>query len=218
MLPNIQSKQFHQLLLLVLWSAPWWWQDGEPIIHHWKGLWWGTLHWWPRSSACRDLRYVMKFCLSSWTWSWYMSMNNHAGVAIRVATFSWLLFRSALALAMAFVYLHLVCSGYPSLSIFSGSASSSAYSAALMLLKTLFIAGSHILNHPGVLEVASSIPNMFSISRNTWSLYKLQITSDSFTLNLFDFHEQPLIIRQLLESHVVSSWQCDQNCKTWHAC
>jgi hypothetical protein len=82
-----------------------------------------------------------------------------------------------------------------------------------MLLKTLFIAGSRILNHPGVLEVASSIPNMFAISRNTRSLYKLQITSDRFTLNLFDFREQPLIIRQLLESHVVSSWQCDQNCK-----
>ena len=111
----------------------------------------------------------------------------------------------ALALALAMAHIHFVCSGYPSHIIFSCLASRTAFSSAFMALKTRLIAGCHIWNHPGVLVVASSTPIMFVICWRTRSRYKLQMTSDSLTLKLFDFREQPLVIRQLLESQVVSS-------------
>ena len=85
-----------------------------------------------------------------------------------------------------------------------------AFSSAVIVSKTLLIAGSCIWNHPGVLVVAFSMPNRFPISLKTWSWYKLQMASDRFTLKLFDLHEQPLVIHQLFKSQVVSSCQCDQ--------
>lgn len=72
------------------------------------------------------------------------------------------------------------------------------------------MAGSCIWNHPGVLVVAFSTCNRVVICWKTQSWYKLQMASDHFTQKLLDFREQLLVILQLLESQVVSSWRCDQ--------